>query len=406
VVAGPEFAEFRRLIADLVVSPECHFVERDWARHSSEIVSLTTYPITILRRSAEKETDSVLLKAATGGGLDQFMNRRALDLLTLRELSDPVHRVLPADGMSEIARATGSLLRDPFNIAHLYALLDLWASKEENLPSGGECVIRDMLIERWESFKASKDEIRVDQTPAILSDMRLLRHFPDPLSALCLKEAAEHAHAGIRILARLALEGPSERALADLRLCLRSTENFADRLAASRVFGHYISPDVDHNLIPILDEYVQGLWGSKSESEDGERPVLAERVVILQALVRRFYSERSDSPFLKPIFESIQGRNGAMINLAVNTFVQATQMGRIPPPQFYDDPSALASLRSTLDLLGRGMSKEQRGEGPTLVEAMEELFVYRGPAAYGFELMASDVSPSREVQGGEPPPAQ
>lgn len=399
VVGGPEFAEFRSLLADLVVSPDCHFTERDWTHHASEIISMTMYPITILRRTSDAVVDSIFIKAATNGGLDPSMNRRVLEMLMLREASDPVTRVLPASGMSEVMRATASLLRDPFNIAQLYSLLDLWASKEENLPSGGECAVRDQLLQRWVEFKDSRDEIRPEDNPRVLEAIRMLRHFPDPVSALALKEASEHAHPGIRVLAKLALHGPTERPFADLRMSLKS-DNYAERLAASRVFGYHISPAVDRLLVPILSEYTQGLWGSDIGAAGSDGVVLAQRIVLLQGMVRRFYTERADSPFLNPVLGSIGSNDSGMVNLAVNTFVQATQMGRIPSPRFYDAPSAMLSLRSVLTLLSRGVESDEHEGGRELVRAMEELFVFRGPAAYGFELVAEHDNTGGTHEGG------
>jgi hypothetical protein len=401
IVGGPEFAEFRKLVADIAVSPDCHFTERDWVRHESEIISLAMYPITILRRSADPTVDRVLLRAVTCGGLDHSMNRRALEILLLRESSDPINRVLPAMEMSEVMRATGSLLRDPFNIAQLYSLLDLWASKEENLPTPGECAVRDQLLARWVEFKDSRNEIRPEENPKVLEALRMLRHFPDPLSAVSLKEAAEHWHPGIRVLAQLALEGPTDRALADLRKSLRS-DNHGDRIAAVRVFGYHISPAVDRVLVPILDEYAQGLWGSEVNNEGADAVVQAQRIVLLQGMVRRFYTERADSLFLKPIFDSVDEKNCGLLNLAINTFVQVTQMGRIPPPQFYDAPSAMLSLRSALNVLSRSAGTDQSGGTRALAQAMEELFVFRGPASYGFELVAEAGPTGASKSGSEP----
>lgn len=393
IVAAPEFAEFRRLTADLAVSPDCHFVEREWIKHRGEIITLTTYPITILRRSAGHEVDGILLNAATRCGLDEGMNRRALDMLIFRESSVPDKRVLPDLDMVEIARASSSMLRGPFNKAQLFSLLGLWASKRENLPSTGECAIRDHLLQEWLDFKDSAVQVRPEEHPRIIEVVRLLRHFPDPVCSLVLKEAAEHPHAGIRIVAKFAQEGAVESALSDLRECLSPDADLTVTLSALRVFAQHISPSIDAMLFPILDEYVQRTWSLGPREESGQGIIWAQKVILLQGMVRRFFNERADSPFLRPIFDCVGTTNEAMANVAINTFVQAVQMEKIPPSHFYDSHSVLGALRLTIQILAQGVkgndkSVEERQRGQALVSALEELFVMRGPAAYGFELVA------------------
>ena len=388
LLEGSEYSELRKLIASIAVSPECHFIEKDWQEKRRDILTLTTYPITILRGCADRGVDEILLQAATHGGLDPSMNRRALEMLRLRESSDPVKRVLPGFAISEIARETDSYLRDPFNKSQLYGLVDQWTSKQENLPSAGECSIRDQLLYRWKEFQDSAQEIPAEENPEIIEVLRILRHFPDPVSALALKEAAEHPHAGIRIIAKLSLEGQSERAFADLRTCLRKDAHPFDTLAALRVFGYHISPSTDRLLGPVLEEFVQFAWSREAHEKDGNPFLVAQKIVLLQGVLRRFYSEPLDSPFLKPIFDCVGGPNQPMSNVGINTFVQAVEIGILPPPHFYDNAVALTSLRTTLEILSQSANKNEGTDSRALLEAVEELFVMRGPAAYGFELVA------------------
>jgi hypothetical protein len=145
---------------------------------------------------------------------------------------------------------------------------------------------------------------------------------------------------------------------------------------------------VDRLLAPVLDEYVQHAW--PPENHDGAKNpfILPQKVILLQGMVRRFYTERIDSPFLKPIFDSTGSKNVALSNVAINTYVQAMKLDRIPPPHFYDNPHALVSLRNTLRILERAAKDNANEDSRALFKEVEELFVMRGPAAYGFELVA------------------
>jgi len=111
-----------------------------------------------------------------------------------------------------------------------------------------------------------------------------------------------------------------------------------------------------------------------------------QRVVLLQALLRRFYGQSLNSPLLQPIFESVDTENKAMATVAVNTFIQASQVGHIPPAQFYDQPALLSSLQGTLRILRNVEDLSSAKIAHSLAEAIQELFVFRAPAAYGFEI--------------------
>lgn len=389
---GDTFSELRVQIAELAVSPECFFAPKDWERDTGEILGLTRYPITILRMSAGREVDRILIAAATRGGLDGETNRRALDLLLLREESAPRQRVLSSDDMKAISRATDDLLREPFNRMQLVQLLDVWLSKEQNLACDTTQEIRDRLITQWLEYRDSGWSPTASEEPKVFDTIRLLRFFDDPLSRLALSEAAAHSHIGVSLLARLCQNGGSVEDLAAISSALDGQATIANSLMALQVFGYRISSQVDVKLWPLFNDYISRAWGSNVSNNASQSGDIAQRLVVLRGVVRRFYSERFDSPFLERIFSTVGSDNKAMAAVAVNTLVQVSKIDRIPPPTFYDHPEKFGPLQAAIQILYRAGQDNAKDVAVQLAQGIQELFILKGPAAYGFELAESDES--------------
>jgi hypothetical protein len=392
---GDVFAGLRAKIADVAVSPECYFAQKDWERRSEEILSLTTYPITILRACAGPEIEPILIAAATRGGLDSEMNRRALDMLLLREESDPNRRVLSAGAVKAISRATDDLFREPFNRMQLVELLDAWLSKETPTQSEAEREIRDHLVQQWLEYRSSACSVSPGDAPRVFDTIRLLRHFKDPLSQQALREAMNDSHIGISLFAGLCVSGGTGDDLTAISSALQPQASSEDTLRVLRVFGYRVSSEVDAKLWPLFREYIHRTWVS-DVTEGGSRvDDVAQRLVVLQNILRRFYTERFDSPFLEKIFSTVGSDDTAMATLAVNTFVQAVKVDRLPPATFYDRPEKLSSLQAAIRILSKAGREKGNDTALQLAIGVQELFVLKGPAAYGFELAESEGEPAK-----------
>ena len=158
------------------------------------------------------------------------------------------------------------------------------------------------------------------------------------------------------------------------------------------MFGYRISSQVDVKLWPLFNDYINRTWGSNVRNDASQQGDVAQRVVVLQGVVRRFYSERFDSPFLQRIFNTVGSDNKAMATVAVNTLVQASKINRIPPPTFYDRPEKLGPLQAAIQILYRAGQDDTKDVAVQLAQGVQELFILKGPAAYGFELAESDES--------------
>lgn len=383
---GEVFSDLRVKLADLAVSPECYFMQKDWERHAAEIQGLTTYPITILRACAGREVEPVLVAAATRGGIDEEMNRRALDLLLLREESNPSRRVLSPEHVQAIASVTDDLLRGPFNLMQVVQLVDMWLSKEEKQASAAELEIRDGLVRQWNDYRSSEWSASAGDAPKVFDTLRLLRHFGDLDSRRALDDAAKDGHTGISLFSRLCRSGGAAEDVAAVSAALEASAPIADTLMALRVFGCRISPQVDAKLWPVFNDYINRTWGSEVVAPESHQADVAQRLVVLQNMLRRFYSERFDTPFLEQIFSAVGSENKAMATVAVNTFAQAVKIDRIPPPTFYDRPEKLGPLQAAIQILCKAGREKGNDAALQLAQGIQELFILRGPAAYGFEL--------------------
>jgi hypothetical protein len=161
---------------------------------------------------------------------------------------------------------------------------------------------------------------------------------------------------------------------------------------ALQVFGYRISSQVDVKLWPLFNDYISRAWGSNVSNNASQSGDIAQRLVVLRGVVRRFYSERFDSPFLERIFSTVGSDNKAMAAVAVNTLVQVSKIDRIPPPTFYDHPEKFGPLQAAIQILYRAGQDNAKDVAVQLAQGIQELFILKGPAAYGFELAESDES--------------
>ena len=383
---GRAFAPLRAKIADFAVSPDCYVRESEWERREDEVVRLTTFPITILRACAQSEVDPILIKGATRGGVGRLMNRRVLELLLLREGSEPHRRVLPGSYISEIARATDDVLRNSFNRMQLMQLVDLWLSKPDTEGADSTADIRGRLVSQWREYQRGGESPDPDEPLPVYDTIRLLRRLDDPESRRALAEAADDRHVGVALLARLCNSGGSPEDLSALASALAPSASLSDNLMASRVFAYPVSAEVDARVWPIFKDYIDRIFAADADGSKDEEGLGARRRALLFGLVRRFYSERFDSPFLQEVFGSWHSNDQALSTVAINTLVQAAETGLIPSPTFYDRPEKLGALQRAISLLSKAGQENGDAVAAHLAQKMQELFVLQGSAAYGFEL--------------------
>lgn len=386
VTEGPEYAELRRLIADVAVWPEYAFSERDVEKYGDNISNVTSFPITILRRSAGREVDDTVVKAVTRGGLCVDTIRRGLEILTLRE-SSSADRVLSDEAMIAIARTLTDPLRDPFTRVLVVSLVDRWLAKQQPLFSRGDIEIRNMLHSEWLEFAEKRIDLTGRESITALDAVRLMRHFEDPVTGLALKNATLHPHPTVSLVAKLLHPDQRESALSLLEHRLLGDVPTETKIHAVRVFGQPISPELDEDLWPIFDRYIRDAWElAKSEEADVDDVVTA-RVMVLQATLRRFFSEPASGPFLSNLFGSFKSENAPMTTVAVNTLTQVASLGQVPPLSFYEDFKNLIPVAESVRILSDALKKDPTNESAReMLEKLQAVFIHQGPSSYGFEL--------------------
>jgi hypothetical protein len=386
VIEGPAYRELRQLIAEVAVEPEFAFMDRERKRFEDLIPCLTSFPITILRRSAGKEIEPALVGAVTRGGLCVDKNRRGLELLILRE-SASTERVLSDEAIVSIARVLNDPLRDPFTRVLVVSLLDKWLSKQQPLSTQGDIAIRDQLHADWLDYSIRPPDLAATESLRILDTVRLLRHFEDPVTGLALRKASLHPHPTIALVAKLILPDQREAALTILESRLLGDAPQVLKVQTLRVFGQPISAELDEDLWPIFDRYIRDAWDLSQENDADEDDVATARVIVLQSTLRRFFSEPLSGPFLSNLFASFKAHNPPMSTVAVNTLTRVASLGQIPFLSFYEDMSNMGPVFESARILWAAVEKDPSNKGAQrILQKLEEVFVHQGPASYGFEM--------------------
>jgi hypothetical protein len=381
-LAGPDMAPLRVAIAKLCVDPDLFFSEKTRERHQGEIDKLLFFPIVLLRRAASNEVTSVLVKAATIGGIEPERNRRALEALTHLEESHPHHRMVSQEGVAALVDTMGSFLRDPFNRLDAYAFVERWLRKEPSRPPEATRLVRDALHRLWREYREGGIGGVESCAANIMDVVALSRHFDDPLSREVRLQACDDPHTGVASLARLVVFGPTEPLLDNLRDATGDDAPLEERLRAIRVLGYSVSPQHDKQLHSIYSDVIaRGFRGD----EDDPEVVGPIRTALLSVMARRLFTLPLSDPFSQAVLSDAMSQKVGEASLLASTLLAITRQGRVMPLSFYDEPTLLRPIGLCIELL-RHQAKIDDPSITPIADAIEGHFILDGPARFGFQL--------------------
>ena len=381
-LTGPEMAPLRVAIAKLCVDPELFFSDKTRARHPGEIDRLLFFPIVLLRRAASNEVTSVLVKAATIGGIEPERNRRALEMLTHLEEVHPAQRMLSQEGVAAIVETMGSFLRDPFNRLDAYAFVERWLRKEPAQAPETTHLVRDAINRLWREYREGAFG-GVESFSANMMDLLALsRHFDDPLSRQVRLQACDDPHTGVASLARLVVFGPTEHLLGTLHDATHEDAPLEERHRAIRVLGYSVSPEHDKRFRLIYSDAVGRVFREDEEDPEFVGPI---RTALLSVLARRLFTLPLSDPFSQAVLSDAISQKVGEASLLASTLLAITRQGRVMPLSFYDEPTLLSPIGLCIELL-RHQAKNDDPSITSIADAIEGHFILDGPARFGFQL--------------------
>lgn len=393
-LVGDEMAPLRADLAKFSVSPELYFSEKALERHGEYVEKLLLFPLVILRRCGRHEIAPTFVDAATTGSIDPSVSRRAIEGLTHVEETDPRHRVLSGESVATIARSMDSFFRNSLNRMDVYALVDRWLSKPGNVPSTDSAPVRAVLHTFWEEYRRGEVDLPVQsQGLNIMDVVALMRHFDDPASQAIVEEACGDPNAGISLLAQLYRFGRSPGVLTKFIEALDVTAPSEDRLSAVRVFAYPISPELDRILLPFFLHAARASFRDDRGNgpEDG-------RLAMVAGFARRLYTSPINSPFTAQVFAEALERNDEEASLVASTLVGIARQRRVMPLRFYDDPTLLAPIGVSIEMMRRS-AIGNRAHMTALADEVEGHFILDGPARFGFQLTRTREKTSGTTNG-------
>ena len=384
-IAGASMAPLRAAFATLCVNPNLFFPAHTRELHQGEIDKLLLFPIVLLRRSAGPEVASVLVKAATRGGIDPESNRRALEALTYLEDSHPEQRVVSAEAVSEIVGTMGSFLRDPLNHMDAYAFVERWLQKPVPRSAGEDRVISGALHALWAEHRGGNGLGHGPGGANLMDVVALLRHFDDPVSRLIGEQAGGDLDAGVALLSRLFTTGPNPCVLSELRETALKGDSPEDRFGAIRVLGYALSAEHDAVLRPVFSELVTRAFGGSGPTSAVGSDVAAARPALVSVMERRLFTQPLGAPFTTEVLADSAMQKAAEARLVVSTLLGIARQGRVMPLAFYDEPTRLAPVGISIELL-RYQAMRKDPSIQSIADDIEGHFILDGPARFGFQL--------------------
>lgn len=380
-IAGADMVPLRVAIASLCVDPALYFSAKTRKHHQGEIDKLLLFPIVLLRRAAGHEVASVFVKAATRGGIEPESNRRGYEGLTHIEEANPGQRVIPAEQVSAILSTMGSFLRDSLNHMDTYAFVERWLQKPAPHSSGADGPIAAVLHCLWNEYRGGSG---LGQEH-VMDVIALLRHFDDPVSQMIVEQAANDSDKGIALLARLCRVGPTPCVVSDIHQTALQGGSAEERHKALRVLGYSLSAEHDVALRPVFSELVTRAFGDTGPTLDFGSDVVGARSSLISVMARRMFTQPLKASFIADVFSDASRQNVAEASLMASTLLGIARQGRIMPLAFYDDPSLLAPIALSIELL-RYQAKRIDSSLVDIADAIEGHFILDGPARFGFQL--------------------
>lgn len=388
---GKEFAEVRQLIAEFALDPEVFIPESILRRRGSEIAFSTTLALPVLRRCAGREVEQVAVKALTTGGINAFMNRKACDLLRLREESSP-YPVLSDSSIVAVARLLNNDLLDESVAASVGTIVNTWLDKFDGSPSKTGIVLRNMCLETLSSFNGRHGFDFAVDIPKLIRVLGLLRHFNDEGARNVLTRAVKLQDPSLTPVALLSRDGTSAEALTTLAECLDPASPPETRYRALMVFSQSVSQDSDELTFFLLNKYLRDNQRGFEKTKEIPEHLYQEGALIAVWAARRLQSEPMEWPFLRGLFASLGDgpeSGGPLSTLATSVLLEAAKTGRIPPLWMYDSTDMIKAVVRASDGLKERYGNIQLDNGAKPHEIVDNVFLYGGPRAYGFELEIS-----------------
>ncbi len=384
VLGGREMAPLRVEIARLCVDPALFFSKEDRDLYEKTIQRLAFYAIVPLRRSADGEVVPTLVRAASRGGIEPVMNRRAMEALTYLEEAHPHHRVVTAREVAELVGTMDDLLRDPLNQMDVYSFVERWLRKPTAPDDGGLGIVREALHQQWrECISIGRDS--PDERGISITDLvALLRYFDDPPSRQILQQACYHRDIGVSCLARLCVSEDAGWGLSALLEATRPSAGNEARLSALRVFGYSISEEIDRQVLPLFHHAVTDAF-KEIGPEDDAVTLGDARSVLISVMARRLYTHPLDAPFTSGVLAQAMGRNVGETSLLATTLMSISRYGRVMSLSFYDKPDLITPVGVTVELL---RLQSSRGDHllSEVADTIEDHFILDSPARFGFQL--------------------
>lgn len=385
VLDGECYAEVRRLLAEVCCEPYYMVGDDAWEKNERDVLALSAFPLTILRRCGGPEVADVAITAFTRGGIGAFMNRKALDLLKLYEGRSP-KRLLTEGQVLSVATVFDENLRDASIQASLTSFVDMWLSKEPDVLAPS---IRDLLLYEVEGLTRHAALDFELELPKLLDSLTLLRHFKDDDVHRLMQSAVNLGDPTISPVALLCLRDAKVSSLRRLVELVSGETDDTVRYRALRVFGQSISPIADRLTFPILEEYLRYTDDLLRSEPTSTGRIIRERELLLEGACRRFFSEPLDSPFMSSLFKAAVDTSetrGPTRVFAVNVFGQIAQTRRLPPVWLYDDFERIQDLQTIANHLEKRLQGVQFPDHSSPADQMRSLFFSSGPSHYGFEI--------------------
>ncbi len=391
LLLGNEFSEVRKRIAEFALDPELGVSDAQFRRRAAEINFSTTLALPVLRRCAGREVEEVAVKALTTGGIDPFMNRKACDLLRLREERSP-SPMLSESSVISIGGLLESDLVDEVVLAQIGTIVGSWLEKFDGAHSRGGLILRNMFLETVSSFNGRKGlDFSIDM-PRLIRTLGLLRHFDDEGAKNVLTRAVKLNDPSLTPVALLARDGASAEALSTIAECL-SPGNPADtRLRALMVFSQSLSQTTDQLTFFLLNKYLKDNQRDFGKTQEIPGYLYQEGALVSAWAARRLQSEPLEWPFLRGLLSSLGDgptSGGAASVLATSAIFETAKTGRIPPLWIYDSTDTIKAVVRASEYLKERYGEHQLEDGERPHEVIERVLLYGGPRAYGFELEIS-----------------